>query len=292
MNKWTREPLFHFLLLGAGLFVLHAWLVGPTAGNGEHVVITQGRIDQLATNFSLMHQRPPATDELDGLIQEAIREEILYREAKSLGLDQDDTIVRRRLRQKLEFVSEDVAVIPAPTEQQLQRYLREHPEMFRLEDRYSFTHVYFDPQRRGRHLEKDMAATLAILRQQDGTGATGPLGDRLMLGHTFQSRPADELARLFGARFEQALRSVPPGRWQGPVPSGFGVHLVRVDRRDQAPAATLENARHDVVRAWMQEQRRQANARYYADLRRRYQVTIERAPDTAAPAPAAIAGTR
>lgn len=276
MRKLLREPLVHFLLLGLGLFVLHGWLAGPGGGAGEHIVITQGRIGQLAGGFARMHQRAPAKDELDELIDAAVREEIFYREAKALGLDQDDTIIRRRLMQKLEFVSEDVTPVPEPTDAQLQDYLRAHPGKFHSEARYSLSQVYLDPQRHGERLTSDMQALLAELQRAGGAADAGKHGDSSLLEHRFHDVTASELARLFGARFETALRAAPTGTWMGPVPSGYGVHLVLLAARDEGRIAPLEEIRDDVLREWTYAQRKQANERFYADLRERYEVTIER----------------
>jgi hypothetical protein len=210
--------LLHFLLLGLGLFVLHHFVAAPGDGSGERVVISRGKIQRLAAGFALMHQRAPAKDELDGLIAEAVREEILYREAKALGLDQDDTIVRRRLRQKLEFVSEDLAPASEPTEAQLQAYLASHLEQFRIETRYSFAQVYLDPQRHGRQLGADTAQLLSGLRRSGDAADLSQLGDSLLLQRQYEDIPARELERLFGAPFEAALRSVPTGSGKDPCP--------------------------------------------------------------------------
>ena len=286
-----REPLLRFLLLGLGLFLLHGWMTGPGSGAGGHVVITQGRIDQLAAGFARMHQRPPAADELDELIDDAIREEIFYREAKALGLDQDDTIVRRRLMQKLEFVSEDVAPVPEPTDAQLRDYLQAHPEKFRSETRYSLSQVYLDPQRHGPRLADDIARALRELQRGGAMADAGQAGDPFLLEHRFQDVTASEFVRLFGARFEAALRTLPIGTWQGPVASGYGVHLVRIDHRDDGGAAALQDVRSEVRREWIHDQRQQANERFYADLRKRYEVTVER-PTEPLGASGLVAGMR
>lgn len=270
-----REPLLHFLLLGLGLFLLHGWLVSAGGGTAERIVITQGRIEQLTTGFALMKQRPPAADELKGLIDDAIREEIFYREAKAMGLDQDDTIVRRRLRQKLEFVSQDVTPVPEPGVAQLQAYLQAHPDQFRLEARYTFAQVYLDPQRRKQQLEADTAQMLSTLQHAGSSVDAGTLGDTLLIGHHFDGIAASEVVRLFGAKFEHALRALPTGQWLGPVPSGYGVHLVRINRREDSRVASLDDVRGEVRRRWLHDQREEANERFYADLRKRYQVTIE-----------------
>lgn len=276
MRKLLREPLLHFLLLGFGLFLLHGWMAGPGGGSGKSIVITQGRIEQLASGFARMHQRAPAAIELEALIDDAIREEIFYREAKALGLDQDDTIIRRRLAQKLEFVSEDVAPVPEPTDVQLRTYLQAHPEKFRSEARYSLSQVYLNPQRHGDRLAGHMQVLLAEMKRMGATADASKLGDALLLEHRFQNVTASELVRLFGAEFETALRALPTGEWQGPVPSGYGVHLVFVDKRDDGRAAALEHVRDDVRREWIHDHRQQANERFYADLRKRYEVTVER----------------
>jgi hypothetical protein len=278
MKKLLREPLLHFLLLGLGLFVLHHFVAAPGDGSGERVVISRGKIQRLAAGFALMHQRAPAKDELDGLIAEAVREEILYREAKALGLDQDDTIVRRRLRQKLEFVSEDLAPASEPTEAQLQAYLASHLEQFRIETRYSFAQVYLDPQRHGRQLGADTAQLLSGLRRSGDAADLSQLGDSLLLQRQYEDIPARELERLFGAPFEAALRSVPTGQWQGPLPSGYGVHMVLLKRRDESRAPPLAEVRDAVRSQWLQSQRREANERFYAGLRERYEVIVEDAP--------------
>lgn len=275
MRKLLREPLLHFMLLGFGLFLLHGWVGIAASASDTSIVITQGRIEQLKTGFSRMHQREPNDAELKSMIDDAIREEILYREAKALGLDQDDTIVRRRLSQKLQFVSEDVASVPEPTDAQLQAFLTTNPDRFRSETRYSLSHVYLDPQQHGQRMEADTQSLLAALRPLGGGGDASKLGDAFLLGYVFRDVKASEVVRLFGARFETALRTLPTGQWQGPVTSGYGAHLVFIDERDDDRVAELDQVRDEVRRAWLDEQRRQANERLYADLRKRYDVLVE-----------------
>ncbi len=274
IRRALREPLLHFLALGLALFLLHGWMNPAGSGSGETVIITAGRVQQLAATFALMHQREPTRDELDDLIDEAVREEILYREALALGLDQDDTIVRRRLRQKMEFVSEDVAAVAEPTDAQLQAYLDAHPETYRRETRYSFRHVFVDPMRRGAALDADVAEILATL-QTPAPADIATLGDPFLLARQFDALPAAELVRLFGAPFEAALQTLPPGTWTGPVPSGYGLHLVELTQRDDSTPAALTDIRDKVRSDWLHDQRKQANARFYASVFARYEVTVE-----------------
>jgi len=275
MTRLLREPLLHFLALGILLFLAYGWLSGRGVLAGDRIVITQGRIEQLAAGFDAIHQRMPTASELDGMIEEAVREEVYSREARSMGLDQDDTIIRRRLMTKLQFLSEDTTPVSEPTDAQLQEYLDAHAADFRVERHYSFTHVYLSPQRHGEHLGADVQALLAQLHR-DATADASKLGDPFLLELRFDDVAANELERRFGADFETALRSLPTGEWSGPVPSTYGMHIVLIRERNNERTATLADVRDDVRRRWMQGQREQANDRYYADLRRRYAVTVER----------------
>jgi len=273
--KILREPLLHFFVLGFALFLAYGWLSGRGVVAGDRIVITQGRIAQLAAGFDAIHQRMPTASELDGMIDEAVREEIYAGAAKSMGLDQDDTIIRRRLMTKLQFLSEDTTPVAEPTDAQLSAYLEAHAADFRVERHYSFTHVYLSPQRHGEHLDTDVHALIAQLRR-DATPDTSKLGDPFLLELQFDDVAASELERRFGADFETALRTLPTGEWSGPVPSSYGTHVVFMRERNDDRTAKLADVRDDVRRQWVQAQREQANNRYYADLRKRYEVTVER----------------
>jgi len=292
MKRLLREPLLHFLVLGIALFLAYGWLSRHGIVAADRIVITQGRLEQLAAGFEAIHQRAPTASELDGMIEEAIQEEVYSREAKSMGLDHDDTIIRRRLMTKLQFLSEDTTPVAEPTDAQLQQYLDAHASDFRVERHYSFLHVYLSPQRHGDSLASDAQALLAQLRKSDGTTDASNLGDPFLLELRFDNAAAGEIAGQYGADFETALRTLPTGQWSGPVSSSYGSHIVLLrERKDERPAA-LSDVRADVRRKWINEQRERANARYYAELRKRYDVIVERPPAmsdssaTAAPATA------
>jgi hypothetical protein len=275
VGKLLREPLLHFAVLGLALFLAYGWLSGRGVLSGDRIVITQGRVEQLAAGFEAIHQRTPTASELDGMIEEGVREEIYSREAKSMGLDRDDTIIRRRLMTKLEFLSEDTTPIAEPTDAQLQAYLDAHAADFRVERHYSFVHVYLSPQRHRENLGADVQALLTQLRR-DGTADASKLGDPFLLELRFDDVAASELTHVFGADFETALRTLPTGAWSGPVSSSYGTHLVLIRARADDRTATLADVRDDVRRKWIHDQREQANDRYYADLRKRYEVIVER----------------
>src|SRR6476659_3404233 len=162
--KALREPLLHFLLLGATIFGAYRLLSDARATRPGSIVVTEGRIEALVAAFTRTWQRPPTASEREGLIREYIREEVYVREAITLGLDQDDVVIRRRLRQKLEFVSEDLSSQADPTDGQLRAYLNAHQDAFRVEPHFTFRQVFLDPQRRGDKLSRDAARLLTGLR--------------------------------------------------------------------------------------------------------------------------------
>jgi hypothetical protein len=276
MKRILREPLLHFLLLGAGLFTAYGLLSKPGSGDAPRkIVVTVGQIEHLAAGFAKTWQRPPSDAEIKGLVDDWVREEIATREALALGLDRDDTVIRRRLRQKLEFVSDDIAAQAEPTDADLNAYLQAHPESFRVEPRFTFSQVYLDPAKHGDKLIRDTTQLLARLKQAGAKADSSALGDSFLLEHTFESATTREIAQQFGEEFAAKLGELSPGQWQGPVESGYGVHLVLVSERTEGRLPELAEV-HDVVRReWANAQRLEGNERFYQELLKRYAVTIE-----------------
>lgn len=276
MKRILKEPLVHFLLLGAGLFIAYGMMSkSGLSGAPGKIIVTVGQVEHLAAGFAKTWQRPPADAELKGLVDDWVREEIATREAIALGLDKDDTVIRRRLRQKLEFVSDDIAAQTEPTDADLNAYLQAHSESFGVEPRFTFSQVYLDPAKRGDNLARDMANLLAQLQQAGGKADSSALSDSFLLEHTFSSTPTSEVAKQFGEQFAAALASLTPGQWQGPVESGYGVHLVLVSERTEGRKPELADVRDVVRREWANAMRLEGNEKFYAELLKRYTVTIE-----------------
>jgi hypothetical protein len=278
MRKLLREPLLHFVLLGAGLFLVYSLRQqnGSRREPGQ-ILVTFGQIEQMATGFAKTWQRPPSPEELAALVRDRVREEVYCREAMALGLDREDAVVRRRLRQKLEFVSEDLAALAEPTDADLEEYLRTHADAFRVEPRYAFKQVLLDPQKHGERLASDAAELLAQLDRAGAKADLSTVGDSRMLEPEFAQLPASEIAKQFGAPFALALARLEPGRWQGPVESGYGVHLVYVSERVEGRTPALAEVRDAVRREWDEARRLAANEAFYRQLLERYTVTIESA---------------
>ena len=265
----------HFLLLGAAIFIAYGLVSTPRSGAPGTVVVSAGRVEHLAAGFAMLWQRPPTDAELKVLIDEWVREEIATREALALGLDKDDTVIRRRLRQKLEFVSDDIAAQTEPTDADLNAYLNAHPGSFGVEPRLTFRQVYLNPQQHRASIGRDTAQVLAKLKQGGDKTDGSTLGDSTLLPHTFQAVPVSEIAKQFGEPFAARLVGLPLGQWQGPVESAYGVHLVLVGERTHARLPELADVRNAVRLEWENARRLEGQADFYQELLKRYTVTFE-----------------
>ncbi len=274
--KLVREPLVHFLLLGLGLFALFGIVGDADDAPPGRIEVSAARVAQLTEIFTRTWQRPPTEQELEGLIEDHIREEVYYREALAMGLDRDDTIVRRRLRQKLEFFTDDLVASVAPTEKQLEAYLSEHADTFRVPATLSFRQIYFNRDRRGEQTTPDAESLLAQLNGGGSAVDTAGSGDSLMLPGGYDRVSEDEVARTFGSGFAAALADLPLGDWSGPVESGYGLHLVLIRQRQPGSAPALVEVREVVEREWRNARRQEATETFYRGLRERYVVSIER----------------
>jgi hypothetical protein len=275
-----REPLLHFLVLGAALFALFGAVNRKDAEAPATVVISQARIATLADRFARTWRRPPTEEELQGLVEDEVRDEIFYREGRAAGLDRDDSIIRRRVRQKMEFLAEDMAAAE-PGDEQLAAYLASNPERFRTEDRLTFHHVFLSATRRGGALEGDARQIAATLVHANATSEATAIGDPFLLGETFRQMPQSEAVRTFGEGFARQLFVADPGRWQGPISSSFGAHFIFVDERTRGSLPPLDIVREAVQREWLNARRVEAEDKLYRTLRDRYQVVVEK-PLTAA----------
>jgi hypothetical protein len=277
---WLREPLLHFLVLGAALFLLFQWRGDPEADTGrDRIVVSQGTVESLVQKFRRLWLRPPTAGELNGLIEDHIREEVYYREALSMGLDRDDTIVRRRMRQKMEVFFEDLAALDEPSEEELSAYLSANPDRFRIPARVTFQHVYLNPDKSGDEGSDAADRLLAVLNRPKDPPAPESLGDPFMLGHRFADATTVEVDRLFGEGFAESLLELEQGAWQGPVPSGYGMHLVRVAQSVPDRMPELKEVRETVRREWTDARRKEINETTYQQLRERYTVVVEPLPD-------------
>ena len=278
-RSWN-EPLLHFIAIGATLFLVFAWRGGPASST--RIVITPGQIDALAAAYERTWQRPPTDEELKAQIDEYVREEIATREAMAIGLDRDDTIVRRRLRQKFEFLAEDTIDETPPSDAELQAWLDAHPETYAVDPELSFRHVFLNPDHHDSAAE-DVARSLRDELMRRGVDAPiDSVGDRIMLAPEFERATRTDVARQFGDEFADALLTIETARWVAPVRSGYGVHVVLVRSRQPGRLPALADVRPQVERDFRADRRRRQLQSVYDDLLGRYRVVIERRETPAA----------
>ena len=276
LKTLLREPLVHFLVLGAGVFGLFALIGDQREFEPDEIVVGAGQIERLSQAWRKTRMRPPTQRELEGLIKDHIQEEIYYREAMALGLDQDNAVIRRHLRQKMEFLSEDIAARVDHEDSDLQAFLGANPDKFREDARISFRHIYFSRDARGDMTESDARQVLATLDGSETDEEAASRGDSLPLPIALELYPQRDIASQFGREFAVSLTQLETGRWLGPVVSGFGLHLVFIEERVEAQIPSLEVVRDAVIREWREVQRQDVNKAFFAELRSRYTVVIER----------------
>jgi PPIC-type PPIASE domain len=273
--------LLHFVVLGAALFGLFDVIDKKDAEAPTKVIISTSRVATLADGFARTWRRPPTEQELQGLVEDYIRDEIFYREGRAAGLDRDDFVIRRRVRQKMEFLAEDMAAAE-PSDEQLAAYLASNPERFRTEDRLTFHHVFLSATRRGSALDGDAKQIADTLARTSAPVDTSTIGDPFLLGEEFREMSQSDVARTFGEGFAKQLSTVEPGRWQGPIPSSFGVHFVILDERAKGSLPPLDTVRETVQREWLNARRIETEQKLYRSLRDRYQIVVETPPKAAA----------
>jgi parvulin-like peptidyl-prolyl isomerase len=289
-RRWLREPLLHFLLLGVALFAVYAYTQRGRGGveSSKQIALSLDDVRQLVMYFESQWQRPPTPEEFDRLVENKVQEEVLYREALTMGLDKDDTIVKRRMAQKMQFLAEDVAAAREPTTPELKSWYEQNSEKFAQPSRFSFRHLYFSPDRRGARAHDDAAQALAQLTgQPQDAKLAASLADPFMFQDYYRDRTPDYLGKEFGPQFAQAVEQLSPGSWQGPIESGFGWHLVYVDSVIPGRVPAFEEIESDVRTGWLGEQKALAWAKAYRDMRAKYAVLLPAPPDEAStPAPA------
>jgi hypothetical protein len=271
-----REPLVQFVALGVALFALYGMLGGgdSDATDEKRVDVTQAEIGWLSERWSRQWQRPPTEAELRGLVDDYVREEVLYREALGMGLDRDDAVVRRRMVQKLELLTE--AVQAPATEQQLQAHFQENLDRYIIPEARSFSHIYFNVDQRGDAVFSDAERVLDRLRALSQQPSRAPeRGDRFLLQYDYRLHTEAEVARLFGSRFAEALFEVEPDSWQGPIQSGYGLHLVYVSDVGAEAVPEFQQVRNRVLVDYEVKQRNDAKEALYRGLSESYEVTID-----------------
>jgi hypothetical protein len=279
--RWWRDPILHFLLIGGLLFVVYG-KVAPMDNGGERIVVTQALVDELARQHQVRWMRPASEQELASLVDAHVRDEIMYREGLALGLDRDDPVIKRRVRQKLDVVIEEQLAGAVPSDAELSAFLARHAARYTRPASLSFEQIFFDGQPTVPEVERAVATAQAALAR--GVDAQA-LGQPTLLPRSVDRQSVERIMRDFGGAFTAQLSQLPEGVWTGPVASSLGAHLVRISERTQAVLPPLEEVRQQVTRDWENERRDSSREVTYRQLRNRYLVVLEPARAASAPLP-------
>ena len=275
--KFIREPLVQFLFLG-GLIYLAYYLFSPQTEeeNNRSIVVTASQTQWMQDSWQKRWNRLPTRSELDGMINQYIKETVLYKEAVEMGLDKNDAVIRRRLSQQVEFLAKDLVAYTPPTEEDLQKYYDAHQEKYKPDVTYTFTQIYFDPDKRGNSTLDDankvkdkLVAQGSMMQKIEG------LGDDYMVANYFEANTPLEIRRNFGTGFAESLMRLKEGVWHGPVLSGFGTHLVFINEVVSAPVPPLPEIKAQVTEDWISDKREELNDEFYELLKAEYTIVVE-----------------
>ena len=265
------------MFIGAVIYLLYGIFAEPVPeADDKTIVVTAGEVEWMQTSWQKRWNRSPTAAEFDGLIQQYIRETVLYREALTMGLNKHDQVIRRRLAQKLEFLAKDLVTLIPPTDEELQTYFDAHQDRYQEPVLYTFTQVFIDPDKRGDATLDDAEVIKAnLITQGDAIDDPGALGDDFMLQNYYPEKDLVEIQKQFGSGFTGSLTKLSPGQWHGPVLSGYGVHLVYISSINEPPPPVFTEVRERVVQDWTMDKGEELNEKFYANLRDQYTVVIE-----------------
>jgi hypothetical protein len=276
----AKEPLLQFLFIGALIYGTY-WLYGPpneSAGE-RRILVETSRIESFISQWKARWNRLPTQQELDGIINSYVREEILYRQAVAIGLNKDDPVTRRRMGQKLEFLTKNIALVVEPKEAQLEQYYADNLDDYRDPDLITFAHAFLDPDARDKTTLDDADV---LLKQLRAAGIPDPstfsTGDRFMLESHYAEISELGIRRLFGGGFSEVVMKLDPGAWHGPVLSGFGVHLVYVYEHVRAPAPDFAKVRHLVLKNWQFNHQEKFYQDFINNLKSSYEIVVAQTP--------------
>ena len=277
LRRGLREPLIHFLLIGLALFVIYSFLFSPPGNqsNSNRIELTAADVNQLQVTWMAQWQRPATPDEMRGLIETRVRQEVLYREALTLGLDQNDEIIKRRLAQKMEFLAEDVSAIGAPKPEELKAWFEQNSAKFASPGRLTFRHLYFSPDKRGQQAKHDAEQALHSLSAKP-TDQAKESGDQFVDKNYFADVSTEQVIRVFGTTFSDSLFKMKSSQsWQGPLESGLGWHLVLIETITPGRIPSFEEVDPEQLKSeWTTEKREETKRKAFADIRKRYEIVV------------------
>ena len=279
VTSLMRKPLFHFILIGALIYVFYGYFNEKAAESVESdltITVTQGEIKFMEDSWQKRWNRPPTEEEKDGFINAYIKEMVFYRVALEMGLDKNDVMIRRLLGQKVQFITNDLIKPQEPGENELKVYFKNNIDSYTLPEWITMTQIFFDPDLRDDKTLTDAENTIGLLKKIDINSVNpNDYGDRLMLQNHYPNLTEAEIARLFGSEFAKSIIELKTNEWHGPILSGYGPHILYLHSRQKSDPPDFDKVRDLVLENWIEEKKKELNDLYYKGLLARYDVVIE-----------------
>jgi len=272
MKKILKEPFFHFILIGIALFFLYG-MVNDKTDSKNTIIINDFDVSSIISKWEMQWKRPPTEIELQNLINLNIKQEIFYQEALKMNLDHNDVIIKRRLSQKMQFLSNDIAAMVEPKDENLKEYYKEHVDKYLTPPTYSVYQITFSPDKRKDNY-KDALETL----EQFPNATFDEMknwGDTLPFNYYFENVNANELGLQLGSKFPEGLKDQKSNKWVGPIPSGFGYHLVYITDKTEPQLPPYESIKKSILRDYEYDNQKEINEAIYQELKKKYQIEID-----------------
>jgi hypothetical protein len=272
MKKTLKAPFFHFILIGIALFILYG-LVNKNIDSKNTIIIDDFDLENIISSFEMQWKRDPTEQELQNIINQNIKQEVFYQEALKMNLDHNDEIIKRRLSQKMQFLSNDIAALSEPTDETLKSYYKENSDKYLTPTNFTIYQITFSPDKRKDNY-KD--ATEILKRFPEASfEEMKQWGDPLPFPYYFEEVKANELGLQLGSKFPKALESQEINKWVGPIPSGFGYHLVYITQKVDPQVPELEMVKKEVLRNYEYENQIETNELIYQELKKLYDIQFD-----------------
>jgi len=272
MKKILKEPFFHFILIGIALFFFYGMVTKQTSSKNT-ILINDFDVSSIIASWEMQWKRPPTEKELQNLIAQNIKQEIFYQEALKMNLDHNDEIIKRRLSQKMQFLSNDIAAMIEPDDEDLKAYYKEHSDKYLTPPSYSLYQITFSPDKR----KDNYIDALETLKQFPNAtfDEMKDWGDSLPFAYYFKNVNANELGLQLGSKFPAALESQELNKWVGPIPSGFGYHLVYITEKTEPLLPDINTIKDAVLRDYEYDNQKEVNELIYKELKKKYDIEID-----------------
>ena len=267
MKKILKKPFLHFIVIGIALFFLYG-LVNKNTDSKNTIIINDFDLENIISSFEMQWKRDPTEQELQNIINQNIKQEVFYQEALKMNLDHNDEIIKRRLSQKMQFLSNDIAALSEPTDEVLKTYYKKNSEKYLTPATYSLYQITFSPDHRKDNY-KDAMETLKQFPEAT-FDEMKDWGDPLPFSYYFEAVNANELGLQLGSKFSNALESQEINKWVGPIPSGFGFHLVFITNKVDPQIPAYEMVKKEVLRNYEYDNQIETNELIYQELKKRY----------------------